>query len=240
MNDPDERDMLAAEYVLGTLDAAERASVAAQLGADTELARAVSGWEDRLSPLVDGVPEVAPPADAFAGIAARVFGAAPPSYFSGPSATVVALRRRVRRWQAATAGFALLAASLLAWVAVRGAAPAPAGQRFTAVLQRDAGAPTMLVEVDIATRRLTVRPLAAAAPAGHAYELWIIAPALGAPRSLGLVPGGGDARDALKPFDPAVITDATYAVTVEAPGGSPTGRPTTAPVLSGKLSPVPS
>ncbi len=245
MNEPDDRDMLAAEYVLGTLDAAERAGVATRLGADAELARAVRAWEDRLSPLIDGVPEVAPPADAFAGISARLFGATPlgsarPSSADDSRGAVVALRRRVRRWQAATAGFALMAASLLAWVAVRDSAPAPAGQRFTAVLQRDAGAPTMLVEIDVATRRITVRPLAAAAPAGHAYELWIIDPALGAPRSLGLVPGGGEARDALKPFDPAVITGATYAVTVEEPGGSPTGRPTTAPVLSGRLSPFPS
>ncbi len=240
MNDPDDRDMLAAEYVLGTLDAAERAGVATRLGADAELARAVRAWEDRLAPLIDGVPEVVPPAEAFAGIAARLFGAASPSSADGSSGAVVALRRRVRRWQAATAGFALMAASLLAWVAVRDAAPAPAGQRFTAVLQRDAGAPTMLVEVDVATRHLTVRPLAAAAPAGHAYELWIIDPALGAPRSLGLVPGDGEAGAALKPFDPAVITGATYAVTVEDAGGSPTGRPTTAPVLSGRLSPFPS
>ena len=33
-----------------------------------------------------------------------------------------------------------------------------------------------------------------------------------------------------------MITGATYAVTVEGPGGSPTGLPTSAPVLSGKLS----
>ena len=141
---------------------------------------------------------------------------------------------------AAAGGFALLAASLMTFVAVRDARPVPAGQRFTAVLQRDAGAPTMVVDIDLAARRLTVRPLDAAPPAGRAYELWIIDPALGAPRSLGLVPRGGDVTDALKPFDAAVITDATYAVTVEAPGGSPTGRPTTAPVLTGKLSPFPS
>ena len=54
------------------------------------------------------------------------------------------------------------------------------------------------------------------------------------------MPGDGEAGAALKPFDPAVITGATYAVTVEDAGGSPTGRPTTAPVLSGRLSPFPS
>ena len=240
MNDPDDRDMLAAEYVLGTLEAAERAGVAARLGADAELSRAVRAWEDRLSPLVERVPEVAPPVDAYDGIAVRLFGAARPATVVGAGGSVVALRRRVRRWQAATGGFALLAASLLGWIAVRDVTPAPGGQRFTAVLQHDADAPAMVVEVDLAARRLVVRPLHAAAPAGRAYELWIIDPALGVPRSLGLVPSGRDAGAALKPFDASIITDATYAVTVEDPGGSPTGRPTTAPVLSGKLSRFPS
>ncbi|RYC31779.1 hypothetical protein D3273_11635 [Lichenibacterium minor] len=240
MSDPDDRDMLAAEYVLGTLDAAERASVAARLGADPELAGAVSAWEDRLSPLIDGVPEVTPPAEAYAGIAARLFGDAHRDLARSPAGAVLALRRRVRVWQSATGGLALLAASLLGWIALRDGAVAPDAQRFTAVLQRDAGAPVMVVDVDLSARRLTVRPLVAAAPAGHAYELWIIDPALGAPRSLGLVPAGGGSSDTLRPLDAGVITEATFAVTVEAAGGSPTGQPTTAPVLTGKLSPFPS
>ena len=240
MSDPDDSDMLAAEYVLGTLDAVERADVAARLGADAELSRAVGAWQDRLSPLLDGVADVVPPADAYAGIAARIFGETAPHVVRKLDGAVVALRRRVRLWQSATAGCALLAASLLAWVVIGDGAPRPAAQRFTAVLQRDAGSPAMVVDVDLAARRLTVRPIAAAAPAGRAYELWIIDPALGAPRSLGIVSSGGDAGNVLKPFDASVITDATYAVTVEAVGGSPTGRPTTAPVLSGKLMPFPS
>ena len=73
MSNPDDRDMLAAEYVLGTLDAAERANVASRLGADADLALAVAAWEDRLSPLLDGVHEIAPPADAGAARAGGRF-----------------------------------------------------------------------------------------------------------------------------------------------------------------------
>lgn len=237
MTEPDDRDMLAAEYVLGTLTAAEREAVAAQVAGDAELARAVRDWEDRLSPLVDAVPEIAPPAGAYAGIASRLFGAAGGG--AAPEASALALRGRLRLWQGATAGFALLAAALSVWIAAREGASARDPQRFAAVLQRDAGAPAMLVDVDLAARRLTVRPFAAAAPAGRAYELWIIDPSLGAPRSLGLVPASGDAHDSLASLDPAVVTAATYAVTLEGPGGSPTGQPTSAPVLSGRLSPAP-
>jgi anti-sigma-K factor RskA len=44
--------------------------------------------------------------------------------------------------------------------------------------------------------------------------------------------------DKLTAFDPAVVKDATYAVTVEPRGGSPNGKPSAAPVFFGKLIPV--
>lgn len=42
-------------------------------------------------------------------------------------------------------------------------------------------------------------------------------------------------RPALAGYDSDVINGATYAVTVEQEGGSPSGQPTTAPVFTGKL-----
>ena len=235
MSDADDRDAQAAEYVLGTLDAGERASVALRLPGDADLARRVAAWEARLAPLLDAVSEIPPPPAVYASIAFRLFGEAATAAVA-TDGTALLLRQRLRRWQAATAGFALLAASLLTVVAVREASPLQAPRRFTAVLQREAGAPAMVVDVDLGARRLTVLPFAAA-PTGRCFELWIIDPALGAPRSLGVLPVGDASVDSLQAFDPAVITGATYAVTVEPLGGSPTGRPSTAPLLTGRLSP---
>ena len=236
MSDADDRDMLAAEYVLGTLDAAERASVTARLEREVELARAVRAWEDRLGPLSDAVPEMNPPAAVYDALVARLFGS--PRTGGAPDRRDLPadLRRRLRRWQAATAGLGLLAASLTAWIGQRELeTPRGDAARFTAVLQRDAGAPAMVLDIDLAARRLTVRPYLASAPAGRSYELWIIDTSLGTPRSLGILPAGAGAQESLSSYDTAVITGATYAVTVEAPGGSPTGLPTTAPILAGKL-----
>ncbi|MBH0619199.1 hypothetical protein I3A86_24110, partial [Salmonella enterica] len=115
--------MLAAEYVLGTLDGAEREAVAARLAADDGLALAVRAWEDRLSPLVGAVPDVEPPAGAYAAIASRLFGPPDGTSVPAPDPAIVVLRRRVRRWQGAAAGFALLAAAMLGWIALREAAP---------------------------------------------------------------------------------------------------------------------
>ena len=43
------------------------------------------------------------------------------------------------------------------------------------------------------------------------------------------------ARPMLASYDPDIVKDATYAVTVEQQGGSPDGKPTSAPVYAGKL-----
>ena len=56
MTTPDDIDALAGEYVLGTLDAAERAVVKARSATETALDDAIHGWEKRLSPLDDATP----------------------------------------------------------------------------------------------------------------------------------------------------------------------------------------
>lgn len=63
---------LAAEYALGTLDAGERASVAARRLREPQLDRAIIGWEGRLSPLVEVIKPVSPPGDLIEKIQARL------------------------------------------------------------------------------------------------------------------------------------------------------------------------
>ena len=60
--DPREREGLAAEYVLGTLDARDAAEVEAALPTDAALRADVEAWERRLAPLQAlAVPEAPPP-----------------------------------------------------------------------------------------------------------------------------------------------------------------------------------
>ena len=42
----------------------------------------------------------------------------------------------------------------------------------------------------------------------------------------------------LNAYAPEIVKNATYAVTIEQPGGSPNGKPSGAPVFVGKLIPV--
>jgi anti-sigma-K factor RskA len=114
--------------------------------------------------------------------------------------------------------------------------PAPASAQYVAVLQKDGGAPAFILTVDEATRKFTIRRVGPPAELGNSYELWLISDKLPRPRSLGVV-GSGDftSRQVLASYDTDTIKAATYAVTIEQGGGSPDGKPTSAPVYAGKL-----
>ena len=114
--------------------------------------------------------------------------------------------------------------------------PAPPSAQYVAVLQKDGGSPAFILTVDAATRNFTVRRVGAQPEPGKSYELWIVSDKLPRPRSLGVI-GSNDftTRPVLSAYDPEVVNQATYAVTVEPPGGSPTGVATGPIVFTGKL-----
>ena len=114
--------------------------------------------------------------------------------------------------------------------------PAAPAAQYVAVLQKDGGSPAFILTVDGATRNFTVRKVGAAAEPGKSFELWLISDKLPRPRSLGVI-GDGDftARPVLTSYDADTIKAATYAVTLEQPGGSPDGKPTLPPMFAGKL-----
>jgi anti-sigma-K factor RskA len=170
------------------------------------------------------------------------------------------LTGRVRRWRSIASIATAVAAALVGMLAVqvyrpellpdglrpkpriqtvevRTPAPPPmASAQYVALLQRDASSPAFILTVDAATKNFTVRKVGTGAEPGKSFELWLISDRLPQPRSLGVI-GGSDftARPVLAGFDAGTINGATYAVTVEQTGGSPTGQPTSAPIYTGKL-----
>jgi anti-sigma-K factor RskA len=230
----------AAEYVLGTLDAAERAKFAVSLAADPAARAAVSAWERRLAPLSAAVPEEAPPsalweriesalpgAQASAGRALRVIERG-----LANSDNTAALQVSIDRWRGGALAAGALAASLLMFIGGRGIAPAPGeADSYVAVVNRGGDQPALIVRVDLASGSVFVRPVAAQAPEGKSLELWYI-DAGKAPKSMGVV-SGNTFQMAL----PAGLKPekASFAVTVEPKGGSPTGAATGPVIYSGKL-----
>jgi anti-sigma-K factor RskA len=228
-----EDDFAAAEYALGTLDASERATLAARRLREPELDEAIQSWEARLAPLAEAGPEIEPPRDLLPAIEARIRGASRDAPRSG---AIVDLERSIRRWRAMAIAASLFAGVLAIGIVARETSRRSAPHEYVAILQKDAASPAFAVTVNLDKQELTVRPVATRAPPGKSYELWLIDSKLGA-RSLGVI-GDAPRGASLSAYDPRVVADATYAVTVEPPGGSPTGQPSGAPVFVGKLIPV--
>ena len=193
---------------------------------------------------------------------AVAISAAPPPAPTLPTTTadtnVVQLDRRIRRWRNIASVTSAIAAALLVMVGLQvykpealpdsmrpkprtqvvevKAPPAPASAQYVALLQSSAGAPAFILTVDAATRNFTVRKVGAQPEAGKSYELWIVSDKLQRPRSLGVI-GNGEftVRPVLSGYDSEIVNQATYAVSVEPQGGSPSGSPTGPVVFSGKL-----
>ena len=103
MSEALDHDLLAAEYVLGSLDA-ERAQIAERLLAeDHAFESMVETWQRRLTPLAAMVAPAEPPADLWHRIAAST---------AKTESNVVPLRR-LRFWQVCTAGALAVAASVI-------------------------------------------------------------------------------------------------------------------------------
>jgi anti-sigma-K factor RskA len=237
MNGRDDIEMLAAEYVLGTLDGMEREAVARRRARDSTLDAAITAWERRLVPFNHEVAPVDPPAGLLARIEARLANGA--SHSEEPAGQLIRLERLVSRWRKATVAATALAASLALAIGLREAVWRPAPQSFVAVFQKDDALPSFLLTIDLASRQLTVRPVAAERQPEKTYQLWIASDRLGpAPRSLGLLDDvPGSTSKSLTDYDSSLLQKATFGVSVEPPGGSPTGRPT-GPALHATLIPA--
>ncbi len=230
----DETEALAAEYVLGTLEPAARAAVQQRLRTDAELARLVELWEQRLAPLAATIPPVAPPPAAWLGIAQALAAETRPA----PPVRRVRVRRHGRLqsltfWRWCTFGASALAAVLALYLAGLASRPAPSSgaARYVAVLDRSDASPALIVTVEPTAGRVTIRPLAIAAAEDRALQLWLVTGEGRPPRSLGLLDPQHETTLKLPPqVKAAVQPSAALAVSLEPPGGSPTGQPT-GPVL---------
>ena len=213
---------LAAEYVLGVLDAAGRRAAERQLAQDPAFAAEVAFWEARLGGLANEVKPVAPPAHVWNRIDAAL----------APQQRRAGLWNSLMFWRWSAAASTALAAASLAAVYVGVVAPA----RAPLVATLDAGGRTgFLATIESGRKAITIVPASLTNVDQRALELWLIAPG-DQPRSLGLIEAGRPVRVAV-PAELAgrVNANAALAVSLEPPGGSPTGAPTGPVIASGTL-----
>ncbi len=213
--------------------------------------RAAIGQADPQTPLIlpDAPPVVSPEQTQ------EVTGPAPPAV----DTNVIRLSKRASRWRGFATGMSAMAAALVAIISLQvyrpellpdslrpkprteivevktPSAPVPSAQ-YVALLQKDGSSPAFILTVDAATKTFTVRRVGAESEPGKDYELWLVSDKLPRPRSLGVI-GGKEftTNPALASYDPDLVSNATYAVTIEPEGGSPTGVATGPIVFTGKL-----
>lgn len=241
---------LAAEYVLGCLDAPAMAEARRRIVAEPGFAREVADWERRLLPLAALLPERAPPPALWdrlersvaglrgpgaAGAAARpvpllaaVPGVGRPQESlqeSGRVGEAGALRRSVRRWRLATAASLALAAGV-AGLALR----RPAETRSVAALAPSGSQSGLFLAMARPDGTLVLRAVSAVAvPKGRDLQLWSLPDGATVPASLGVLPADG------KQVQASPAAGGQLLVSLEPAGGSPTGAPTGPVVYSGKL-----
>jgi anti-sigma-K factor RskA len=162
----------------------------------------------------------------------------------------IALDRNLRRWRGLAIAASVIALGLAGYMVAarfmpgisRPPQPAaavtkhPAASQPVAILQQEPTTPAFLVMLDQQERMVTVRRLTAAPDSGRSYELWLNSPKLPKPASLGLV---GNAEVTSQPIpaklDAETLRTASYFVSLEPAGGSPTGAPSGPTLFRGQM-----
>ncbi|MBB3949130.1 anti-sigma factor [Aureimonas jatrophae] len=225
-----EDEMLAAEHALGALSGAERRDAERRLRSDPAFARAVEQWNERLSPLLDGVGPVAPSGTVWSAVEASLPRMGTRQAANDPRLGVSPWWRR-----AAIGTGGLLAASLAA-IAVLVSAPSAPTQTLAARVSNADGVALLAAVLDPATGQATLVPLAMHSEPGHVPELWFVPPG-GVPISLGVLDGDEPLRIDLvsRRVGSMNAPGGALAVSMEPAGGSPTGAPTGPVIGQGAL-----
>jgi anti-sigma-K factor RskA len=216
--------LVAGEYVLGVLSASERRAFEVRLAREPALRREVDYWEQRLGALGFEINPVDPPPRVWTNIEAAL----------AARTGAGRLWHNLSLWRWTAIGSAAVAAASLAALVYIARAPAP-NAPLIAKLDVAGGQAGFIAAIDSGRGGLTIVPAAGLDLNQRVLELWLIAPG-DQPRSLGLIePGRAVHINLPATLQQRLTAEAKLAVSIEPPGGSPTGLPTGPVVASGKL-----
>jgi len=226
-----------AEYVLGVLDALARAEVEREIASSDAAAGAVEFWRRRLLPLAAEIESREPPAQVWLRIRTTLQLDAPAHWQPRPARAGV--RESLRFWQRLTLATSVLAAVCVVALVLIVRRPAPTLPYMASTLAQTDGRIGWTATMDIEKARLIIVPAAPPTLAtGRAPELWLI-PKGAKPIPLGMISAGRPVTLILAPtLQDRVGPTAVLAVSVEPPGGSPTGQPTGPVIATGAVGPA--
>ncbi len=225
ITNPDLREKLAAEYVLGTMPWRARLRFQLLQKSDPKLRQAIAQWEQRLSPLAHTLQEIAPPARVWRAIQARV----------RPGMRRARLWHSIGFWRVAAAAASVAFISLATVLLLAQKQDVQEPMMVVVMTDTKTNSPAMTVSWEPGTlsrRPLRVRVIGHAEMApDSAWELWMLRGSDKQPVSLGLI-GTQEMQSVHIPKELAEHLETAWglAMSVEPAGGSPTGVPT-GPVL---------
>jgi len=240
-SEPPPDDVLAGEFVVGVLDAAQRRTVQQRIDTDPVFAQRVEAWEGRLAPLLADITPVEAPEQVWTAVCRRLG-------WNEREESAGGFWHSLGFWRGATILASLIALAAITYTverlptlapqAVTQNQPEPQAKPVTP-LAHDDGTPGWLASVDATHGTVLMVPVPSAPdPQGRVPELWLI-PAGQAPRSLGQV-SINQSHTVIVPQDArgALVAGSTLAITLESPAGIPHPAPTSAILAKGTIQAV--
>ena len=229
---PSQDELRYAEYVLGVLDADDRAAVEQAISRDSHAADAVAWWQRHLLPLSEDIAAVQPPEYVWVRILDALGLAASARQQGEQPSTHGGWWNNLQLWRWIGMGATLAAAaSFTLWFTMPTIAPAPTSQTgpayMVASIEQDNGVTGWTATMDLKQ---------AAMASDRSAELWLVPPGE-KPISLGVIARNKPTTVKLRPDLLARLSaKALLAVSVEPLGGSPTGQATGPIVAKGAIS----
>lgn len=237
-DDPKTRDVLAAEYALGSLKGAARKRFESLSSKRTDWQLATKWWLSRLHLLADMLPAIAPREQLWQAIEKRLFGA----------------KSSVSRWANWWPSLALvssgMAAALVLFIVTSepqiievpvevAAKEAPAPVALLADAEHKAAWMLTLAKDNSGQPELRMATMSGVKPVSNkSYELWVLPPDKSAPISVGLMPLQGKHHRVVSEKVAALLLEGDLAVTLEPVGGAPRGIPTGKVLYQGQLTQI--
>jgi anti-sigma-K factor RskA len=224
---PDDLEALAGEYALGTLESADLRRAQQLEADDTRFREAVVAWRLRLAPLDETAAPLIPKPGLWARIEAGLSAPRPKSV-AADSARLARLWDSLNFWSpiGLAGGMAgLVLAAVLAVTVARG----PLAPVYVAVLNTAEGRAAAVVNV-YSNGQVTLIPLEdISVPQGRIIEVWTLQSREQGPVSIGRIDRARTLKLDLKNLGKPEANH-LFELTLEPPGGSPTGKPT-GPIL---------
>ena len=216
----------AAEYVIGTLSAGERKNYEALLDTDEEANIHVSSWQRIFGGLNATISPEIPPSHIWDKIKIALSDSETNAYDND---NYIAMARSRSRWRMGAIAASVLALGSFGFLVTSLQTANFQSESFVAVVNAAGDKPALIVQVDGKTGKVTVRSFGMEKPQGKSLQLWYV------PEDKNVVPVGlvGEGKLDLGGVKPS--HDTLFAISLEPEGGSPTGSRTGPVVYTGKL-----